>query len=267
MRAPALSPASSRWFYFERVAAEGSQRCLEWHREAWKCRVPRAPGAENASEGLQEAKGAVSGGTCLEEEMAPRLDHVGVLTPPGIQDGASPDAAKHHPNRSIPGSGGAAGAAHRRPGEQTGPGYPAQLPSHLSPLPFQTRSSRHSQGSQPGLADQAKLSFASAESLETMSEAELPLGFNRMNRFRQSLPLSRSTSQTKLRSPGSPGARHPAGRVPRTCLATNRHRGPRRPADAGVCRVRGGWFVSAQITPGGAGDTECCAAFGLAAPG
>ncbi|XP_068920383.1 SRC kinase signaling inhibitor 1 isoform X1 [Petaurus breviceps papuanus] len=35
-----------------------------------------------------------------------------------------------------------------------------------------------------------------------MSEAELPLGFSRMNRFRQSLPLSRSTSQTKLRSPG-----------------------------------------------------------------
>ncbi|RMC22870.1 hypothetical protein DUI87_00119 [Hirundo rustica rustica] len=67
---------------------------------------------------------------------------------------------------------------------------------------MQTRSSRHSQGSQPGLADQAKLSFASAESLETMSEAELPLGFNRMNRFRQSLPLSRSASQTKLRSPG-----------------------------------------------------------------
>ncbi|XP_068118614.1 SRC kinase signaling inhibitor 1 isoform X16 [Hyperolius riggenbachi] len=69
--------------------------------------------------------------------------------------------------------------------------------------PSSTRSSRHSQNSQPGIADQAaKLSFASAESLETMSEAELPLGFNRMNRFRQSLPLSRSTSQTKLRSPG-----------------------------------------------------------------
>ncbi|XP_077315512.1 SRC kinase signaling inhibitor 1 isoform X5 [Lithobates pipiens] len=77
---------------------------------------------------------------------------------------------------------------------------------HILPKRFwlpQTRSSRHSQSSQPGLADQAaKLSFASAESLETMSEAELPLGFNRMNRFRQSLPLSRSTSQTKLRSPG-----------------------------------------------------------------
>lgn len=71
-------------------------------------------------------------------------------------------------------------------------------------LPLQTRSSRHTQGAQPGLADQAaKLSYASAESLETMSEAELPLGFSRMNRFRQSLPLSRSASQTKLRSPGT----------------------------------------------------------------
>ncbi|XP_072502335.1 SRC kinase signaling inhibitor 1 isoform X4 [Notamacropus eugenii] len=79
-------------------------------------------------------------------------------------------------------------------------GQPAQQPNYWS---FKTRSSRHSQGAQPGLADQAaKLSFASAESLETMSEAELPLGFSRMNRFRQSLPLSRSTSQTKLRSPG-----------------------------------------------------------------
>uniref|UniRef100_A0A8C3PTB1 SRC kinase signaling inhibitor 1 n=1 Tax=Calidris pygmaea TaxID=425635 RepID=A0A8C3PTB1_9CHAR len=135
-------------------------------------------------------------------ELAPRLDHVNVLTQPGIQDGASLDAGQHHPKRSIPGSGGKGGAANQCPGEQMGLGYPGQPPSHLSPLPFQTRSSRHSQGSQPGLADQAKLSFASAESLETMSEAELPLGFNRMNRFRQSLPLSRSTSQTKLRSPG-----------------------------------------------------------------
>ncbi|XP_060146654.1 SRC kinase signaling inhibitor 1 isoform X6 [Globicephala melas] len=75
-----------------------------------------------------------------------------------------------------------------------------QQPNYWS---FKTRSSRHTQGAQPGLADQAaKLSYASAESLETMSEAELPLGFSRMNRFRQSLPLSRSTSQTKLRSPG-----------------------------------------------------------------
>ncbi|XP_062263603.1 SRC kinase signaling inhibitor 1 isoform X2 [Platichthys flesus] len=35
-----------------------------------------------------------------------------------------------------------------------------------------------------------------------MSEADIPVGFNRMNRFRQSLPLSRSASQNKLRSPG-----------------------------------------------------------------
>uniref|UniRef100_A0A8D3DXQ8 SRC kinase signaling inhibitor 1a n=1 Tax=Scophthalmus maximus TaxID=52904 RepID=A0A8D3DXQ8_SCOMX len=70
------------------------------------------------------------------------------------------------------------------------------------PLP-QSRSPRHSQSTQSGLADQAaKLSFASAESLETMSEADIPIGFNRMNRFRQSLPLSRSASQNKLRSPG-----------------------------------------------------------------
>ncbi|XP_029428650.1 SRC kinase signaling inhibitor 1 isoform X2 [Rhinatrema bivittatum] len=83
------------------------------------------------------------------------------------------------------------------------PVCPDNSPSQPNYWSFKTRSSRHSQGSQPGLADQAtKLSFASAESLETMSEAELPIGFNRMNRFRQSLPLSRSSSQTKLRSPG-----------------------------------------------------------------
>ncbi|XP_036408334.1 SRC kinase signaling inhibitor 1-like isoform X4 [Megalops cyprinoides] len=75
-----------------------------------------------------------------------------------------------------------------------------QQPNYWS---FKTRSPRHSQSTQSGLADQAtKLSFASAESLETMSETDVPLGFSRMNRFRQSLPLSRSASQTKLRSPG-----------------------------------------------------------------
>ncbi|XP_034076312.1 SRC kinase signaling inhibitor 1 isoform X2 [Gymnodraco acuticeps] len=74
-----------------------------------------------------------------------------------------------------------------------------QQPNYWS---FKSRSPRHSQSTQSGLADQAaKLSFASAESLETMSEADIPVGFNRMNRFRQSLPLSRSASQNKLRSP------------------------------------------------------------------
>ncbi|KAL0992809.1 hypothetical protein UPYG_G00098740 [Umbra pygmaea] len=76
-----------------------------------------------------------------------------------------------------------------------------QQPNYWS---FKSRSPRHSQSTQSGLADQAaKLSFASAESLaETMSEADIPLGFSRTNRFRQSLPLSRSASQNKLRSPG-----------------------------------------------------------------
>ncbi|XP_061906024.1 SRC kinase signaling inhibitor 1 isoform X1 [Entelurus aequoreus] len=74
-----------------------------------------------------------------------------------------------------------------------------QQPNYWS---FKSRSPRHSQSTQSGLADQAtKLSYASAESLETMSEADVPIGFNRMNRFRQSLPLSRSASQNKLRSP------------------------------------------------------------------
>uniref|UniRef100_A0A6Q2WTN7 Actin interacting protein 3-like C-terminal domain-containing protein n=1 Tax=Esox lucius TaxID=8010 RepID=A0A6Q2WTN7_ESOLU len=55
----------------------------------------------------------------------------------------------------------------------------------------------------PALADQAsRVSFASAESLETMSESDVPLGFSRMNRLRQSLPLARSSSQAKLRAPG-----------------------------------------------------------------
>lgn len=56
---------------------------------------------------------------------------------------------------------------------------------------------------QPALADQAsRVSFASAENLETMSEPDIPIGFNRMNRLRQSLPLARSSSQAKLRAPG-----------------------------------------------------------------
>ncbi|XP_013870291.1 SRC kinase signaling inhibitor 1 isoform X6 [Austrofundulus limnaeus] len=35
-----------------------------------------------------------------------------------------------------------------------------------------------------------------------MSEPDMPIGFNRMNRLRQSLPLARSSSQAKLRAPG-----------------------------------------------------------------
>lgn len=65
---------------------------------------------------------------------------------------------------------------------------------------------------QPALADQAnRVSFASTENLETMSEPDLPIGFNRMNRLRQSLPLTRSSSHAKLRAPGqTPVSAHAA---------------------------------------------------------
>ncbi|XP_070837036.1 SRC kinase signaling inhibitor 1 isoform X1 [Chaetodon trifascialis] len=99
----------------------------------------------------------------------------------------------HNPPSPSPSHASMRGTSERSAREQQQPNY----------WSFKSRSPRHSQSTQSGLADQAaKLSFASAESLETMSEADIPLGFNRMNRFRQSLPLSRSASQNKLRSPG-----------------------------------------------------------------
>uniref|UniRef100_A0A3Q2P958 SRC kinase signaling inhibitor 1-like n=1 Tax=Fundulus heteroclitus TaxID=8078 RepID=A0A3Q2P958_FUNHE len=79
---------------------------------------------------------------------------------------------------------------------------PSQQPNYWS---FKTRTPRVTRLSptQPALADQAnRVSFASAENLETMSEPDVPIGFNRMNRLRQSLPLARSSSQAKLRAPG-----------------------------------------------------------------
>ncbi|XP_028991307.1 SRC kinase signaling inhibitor 1 isoform X3 [Betta splendens] len=77
-----------------------------------------------------------------------------------------------------------------------------QQPNYWS---FKTRTPRVTRLSptQPALADQAsRVSFASAENLETMSEPDIPIGFSRMNRLRQSLPLARSSSQAKLRAPG-----------------------------------------------------------------
>ncbi|KAI3365720.1 hypothetical protein L3Q82_010161, partial [Scortum barcoo] len=77
-----------------------------------------------------------------------------------------------------------------------------QQPNYWS---FKTRTPRVTRLSptQSALADQAsRVSFASAENLETMSEPDIPIGFNRMNRLRQSLPLARSSSQAKLRAPG-----------------------------------------------------------------
>ncbi|XP_068434382.1 SRC kinase signaling inhibitor 1 isoform X2 [Clinocottus analis] len=103
----------------------------------------------------------------------------------------------HNPPSPSPSHASMRGTSERSAREQV---REQQQPNYWS---FKSRSPRHSQSTQSGLADQAaKLSFASAESLETMSEADVPIGFNRMNRFRQSLPLSRSASQNKLRSPG-----------------------------------------------------------------
>uniref|UniRef100_G3NKC2 Actin interacting protein 3-like C-terminal domain-containing protein n=1 Tax=Gasterosteus aculeatus aculeatus TaxID=481459 RepID=G3NKC2_GASAC len=87
-------------------------------------------------------------------------------------------------------------------GSQDAPARRQQQPNYWS---FKTRTPRVTRLSptQPALADQAsRVSFASAENLGTMSEPDMPIGFNRMNRLRQSLPLARSSSQAKLRAPG-----------------------------------------------------------------
>ncbi|XP_053215213.1 sickle tail protein homolog isoform X10 [Podarcis raffonei] len=65
-----------------------------------------------------------------------------------------------------------------------------------------TRSPKLSQSPQPNLGDQAELSEASADSLEIMSEGESLSPFSRGSRTRASLPVVRSTNQTKERSLG-----------------------------------------------------------------
>ncbi|XP_015708772.1 sickle tail protein homolog isoform X14 [Coturnix japonica] len=66
-----------------------------------------------------------------------------------------------------------------------------------------TRSPKPSQSPQPNLGDQTEhLSEASADSLEAMSEGDSPTPFSRGSRTRASLPVVRSTNQTKERSLG-----------------------------------------------------------------
>ncbi|KAM3860468.1 sickle tail protein homolog [Diretmus argenteus] len=70
-------------------------------------------------------------------------------------------------------------------------------------LPHQSRSPKHGPSSQPSVGDQVDhLSLASLESLDTMSEADAPTAFTRGSRVRASLPVVRSTNQTKDRSLG-----------------------------------------------------------------
>ncbi|XP_036796872.1 SRC kinase signaling inhibitor 1 isoform X1 [Oncorhynchus mykiss] len=123
------------------------------------------------------------------------MDHLKNKYPPQLQH---PGHQHHNPPSPSPSHG-----SMRQPDRERA-AREQQQPNYWSFKVSASRSPRHSQSTQSGLAEQAaKLSFASAESLaETMSEADIPLGFSRTNRFRQSLPLSRSASQNKLRSPG-----------------------------------------------------------------
>lgn len=76
--------------------------------------------------------------------------------------------------------------------------------SMCPPPHLQSRSPKHGPSPQPSVGDQVDhLSLASLESLETMSEADAPTAFTRGSRVRASLPVVRSTNQTKDRSLGT----------------------------------------------------------------
>ncbi|XP_034985779.2 sickle tail protein homolog isoform X20 [Zootoca vivipara] len=86
--------------------------------------------------------------------------------------------------------------------KQKYPHHATAIMGHQERLRDQTRSPKLSQSPQPNLGDQAELSEASADSLEIMSEGESLSPFSRGSRTRASLPVVRSTNQTKERSLG-----------------------------------------------------------------
>ncbi|XP_043945777.1 sickle tail protein homolog isoform X3 [Protopterus annectens] len=87
--------------------------------------------------------------------------------------------------------------------KQKYPHHASAIMGHQERLREQARSPKLSQSLQPGSAEQAeKLSVASGESVEAMSEGELPSVFMRGSRSRASLPVVRSANQTKDRSLG-----------------------------------------------------------------
>ncbi|XP_074049112.1 sickle tail protein homolog isoform X14 [Macrotis lagotis] len=88
--------------------------------------------------------------------------------------------------------------------KQKYPHHATAIMGHQERLRDQTRSPKLSQSPQPpNLGDQAEhLSEASADSLDAMSEGESPTPFSRGSRTRASLPVVRSTNQTKERSLG-----------------------------------------------------------------
>ncbi|XP_061778247.1 sickle tail protein homolog isoform X3 [Nerophis ophidion] len=83
------------------------------------------------------------------------------------------------------------------------PHHASAIMGHQERLREQSRSPKHSHSPQPGVGDQVDhLSLTSLDSLEAMSEVEVPVGFTRGTRIRASLPVVRSTNQTKDRSLG-----------------------------------------------------------------
>ncbi|MBN3282172.1 SKT protein, partial [Polyodon spathula] len=87
--------------------------------------------------------------------------------------------------------------------KQKYPHHASAISGHQERLREQIISPKHSQSPQPGPGDQAEHQLVvSEESLEVMSEEEVPTAFTRGSRSRASLPVVRSTNQTKDRSLG-----------------------------------------------------------------
>ncbi|XP_017261996.1 sickle tail protein homolog isoform X20 [Kryptolebias marmoratus] len=87
--------------------------------------------------------------------------------------------------------------------KQKYPHHATAIMGHQERLRDQSRSPKHGPSPQPSVGDQVDhLSLASVESLDTMSEADAPTAFTRGSRVRASLPVVRSTNQTKDRSLG-----------------------------------------------------------------
>ncbi|XP_029935020.1 sickle tail protein homolog isoform X3 [Myripristis murdjan] len=87
--------------------------------------------------------------------------------------------------------------------KQKYPHHASAIMGHQERLREQSRSPKHGPNPQANVGDQVDhLSLASLESLDTMSEADAPTTFTRGSRVRASLPVVRSTNQTKDRSLG-----------------------------------------------------------------
>ncbi|XP_071341137.1 sickle tail protein homolog isoform X5 [Trachinotus anak] len=87
--------------------------------------------------------------------------------------------------------------------KQKYPHHASAIMGHQERLREQSRSPKHGPSPQPSVGDHVDhLSLASLESLDAMSEADAPTPFTRGSRVRASLPVVRSTNQTKDRSLG-----------------------------------------------------------------